>query len=206
MVKCLPTVQETQVWSLGQEDPLQKEMATHSSIHSWKIPWTEEPGGLQCMGSQRVGHDWATSLHFTPFSPITLWSGHAGFCWIPYVPCSSCLKTGHKLFLLIKVFLPPSSSLILYLLYSIWFLRILLKSHIHTSESLPAPLPAPTPHPLPFLSPYQSLKEKDNKKATKFTLGLLTMYPHTIEILTNCVTFKNFVSPRMKRRPRPFLF
>ena len=50
-------VQETWVRSLGWEDPLQKEMATHSSILAWKISWTEEPGGLQSMGSQRVGHD-----------------------------------------------------------------------------------------------------------------------------------------------------
>ena len=57
MVKRLPTVQETWVRSLGQEDPLEKEMATHSSILAWRIPWTEEPGGLQSMGSQRVGHD-----------------------------------------------------------------------------------------------------------------------------------------------------
>ena len=56
-VKCLPTMLETQVRSLGQEDPLEKEMATHSSILAWKIPWTEEPGRLQSMGSQRVGHD-----------------------------------------------------------------------------------------------------------------------------------------------------
>ena len=57
MVKRLPAVQETQVRSLGWEDPLEKEMATHSSTLAWKIPWTEEPGGLQSMGSQRVGHD-----------------------------------------------------------------------------------------------------------------------------------------------------
>ena len=56
-VKNLPAVQETWVPSLGWEDPLEKEMATHSSILAWKIPWTEEPGGLQSMGSQRVGHD-----------------------------------------------------------------------------------------------------------------------------------------------------
>jgi len=49
-VKHLPTTRETWVRSLGQEDPLEKEMATHSSIHAWKIPWTEEPGGLQSMG------------------------------------------------------------------------------------------------------------------------------------------------------------
>ena len=56
-VKNLPTVQETQIRSLDQEDPLEREMATHSSILAWRIPWTEEPGGLQSMGSQRVGHD-----------------------------------------------------------------------------------------------------------------------------------------------------
>ena len=83
-VKNLPAVWETQVGSLGQEDPLEKEMATHSSILAWKIPWTEEPSKLQSMGSQRVGHDWATSLHwmlscswwFTCLSPpphYTLW-------------------------------------------------------------------------------------------------------------------------------------
>ena len=57
MVKHLPTMPETWVQSLGQEDPLEKEMETHSSILAWEIPWTEEPGGLQSMGKQRVGHD-----------------------------------------------------------------------------------------------------------------------------------------------------
>ena len=56
-VKRLPTIQETQIQSLGQEDPLEEEMATHSSTLGWKIPWTEEPGRIQSMGSQRVGHD-----------------------------------------------------------------------------------------------------------------------------------------------------
>ena len=56
-VKRLSTMQETQVQSLGWEDPLEKEMAIHSSTVAWKIPWTEEPGRLQSMGSQRVGHD-----------------------------------------------------------------------------------------------------------------------------------------------------
>ena len=56
-VKDLPAMQETWVRSLGWEDPLEKETATHSSILAWKISWTEEPGGLQSMGSQRVGHD-----------------------------------------------------------------------------------------------------------------------------------------------------
>ena len=57
LVKRLPTMRETGVRSLGWEDLLEKEMATHSSIHAWKIPWTEEPGGLQTMGSQRITHD-----------------------------------------------------------------------------------------------------------------------------------------------------
>ena len=57
MVKNLPALWETQVQSLGREDPLEEEMATHSSVFAWEIPWTEEPGRLQSMGSQRVGHD-----------------------------------------------------------------------------------------------------------------------------------------------------
>ena len=62
-VKCLPTMRETQVWSLGREDPLEKEMATHCSSLAWKILWAEEPGGLQPMVSERVGHDLATKQH-----------------------------------------------------------------------------------------------------------------------------------------------
>ena len=62
-VKNLSEMQETQVCSLGQEDPLEKEMATHSSILTWRIPWIEDPGGLQSMGLWRVGHDWATNTH-----------------------------------------------------------------------------------------------------------------------------------------------
>ena len=62
MVKRLPTIRETQVQSLGLEDPLEKEMATHSSNLVWKIPWMEKPGRLHSIALQRVGHDWATSL------------------------------------------------------------------------------------------------------------------------------------------------
>ena len=57
MRKNLPAMQETQVQSQDQEDPLEKGMATHSGILAWRIAWTEEPGGIQSMGSQRVGHD-----------------------------------------------------------------------------------------------------------------------------------------------------
>ena len=69
MVKHLPAMRETQVQSLGQENLLEKETATHSSTLAWKIPWTEEPGRLQSMGSQRVRHDWAASFHFTCLTP-----------------------------------------------------------------------------------------------------------------------------------------
>ena len=71
MVKNLPAMRETQVWSLGQEDPQQERMTIHSSIHTWRIPQTEEPVGIQSMGLQRVEHKWTTntfnvkSIHFS---------------------------------------------------------------------------------------------------------------------------------------------
>ena len=81
-VKNLPAMQETWVWSLVLEDPLEKKMATHSSILAWKIPWTEEPGGLQSMGLQRVRQDWVTNtftfnLNYLPqaSSPNTIKTG-----------------------------------------------------------------------------------------------------------------------------------
>ena len=79
-----PATQETWAWSLGQEDPPEKETATHSSILDWKIPWTEEAGGLQFMGLQRIVLDWATNTmstfdynvimqpHFTLYHPLNL--------------------------------------------------------------------------------------------------------------------------------------
>ena len=73
--KSPPAMQETQVWSLGWEDPLEKAMATHSSVLAWRIPWTEEPGGLQSMELQRLRHDRATftlmSLCFKYWSQLT---------------------------------------------------------------------------------------------------------------------------------------
>ena len=65
-VKLLPALQETWVQSLGWEDDLEKEMTTHSSILAWKTPWTEEPGRLQPMGSQRVGYDLQIASHLFP--------------------------------------------------------------------------------------------------------------------------------------------
>ena len=71
MVKSLPAMQETWVQSLGREDPLEKGSATHSSIFAWKIPWAEEPGGLQSMGLQTVGDDWVR-LKKKKISPLSI--------------------------------------------------------------------------------------------------------------------------------------
>ena len=73
MVKNLPAMWETWIWSLGREDPLEKAMATHSIILAWRIPWTEEPGGLHFMGSQRVGQDWASNTFTFLFSLLIGW-------------------------------------------------------------------------------------------------------------------------------------
>ena len=73
-LKRLPAMQETWVLSLGREHPLEKEMATHSSILAWRIPWMEEPGGLQSTGSQRVGQNWSTSLSVSLTFSSCLWS------------------------------------------------------------------------------------------------------------------------------------
>ena len=73
MVRNLPAIQETWIKSLDGEDPLKEEMATHSSIPAWRIPWMEEPGGFQSMASQRVGHDWVTNIYtFPPVQPPSL--------------------------------------------------------------------------------------------------------------------------------------
>ena len=78
-VKNPPAMQETHAWLLSWEDPLEKGKATHSSVLAWRIPWTEEPGGLQSMGLQRVGHDWATSnLHQPSVLPLGHLPGERG--------------------------------------------------------------------------------------------------------------------------------
>ena len=73
MIKNLPAVQETWVKSLGQEDPLEKEMASHSSTLAWRIPWMEEPGGLQTMGLQRVRRDFTFTFTFNGASQVAQW-------------------------------------------------------------------------------------------------------------------------------------
>ena len=96
MIKSLPAVWDTQVRYLGQEDTLEKEMATHSSILAWKIPWSEEPGRLQSMRLQRVGHDRATflyckcSLSLDNPELISVWKGN--ICsWCQGQHCCCCL-------------------------------------------------------------------------------------------------------------------
>ena len=74
MIKNLLAVQETCIWSLGGEDPLEKRMAAHSNNPAWKIPWTDDPGGLQSMGLQRVGHDWATNTFTWIPAYRTVWT------------------------------------------------------------------------------------------------------------------------------------
>ena len=70
--KNLPLMLKTQVWSLGKEDPLEKGMVTHCNILAWRIPWTEKPGELQSVGSQRIGHDWVTNT----FTSLLQWNDH----------------------------------------------------------------------------------------------------------------------------------
>ena len=77
-VKNLPAMQETWVWSLGWDGPLEKGKATHSSVLAWRISQTEEPGRLQCMGSQRVGHDWGLTQYITLF--VTTSRGRSSHC------------------------------------------------------------------------------------------------------------------------------
>ena len=86
-VKSLLAVQETRVRSLGWEDPMEKEMATHSSILAWKIPWMEEFGRLQSMGSQRVRHDWATSLFTLMTTDIQLFMYLLEICISSLIKC-----------------------------------------------------------------------------------------------------------------------
>ena len=80
-------MQETRVQSLGWDDPLEKEMATHSSVLAWRIPWTEEPDGLQSMGLQRVGHNWATNTHTQTGKQLE----------IQFLSCASCISSAQKL-------------------------------------------------------------------------------------------------------------
>ena len=155
-VKRLPAMQETWVWSLGREDPQEKEMAIHSSTRAWKIPWTEEPCRLQSMGLQRVRHDWATSLHFIrymytyiPSLPSHPTSHHLGHhrasSWAPCatqkLPTSSLFHTWQCVY--VSATLPihptPSFPLCVHSPFSTSAINAIYFSHQWTFRSLPHP-------------------------------------------------------------------
>ena len=146
-VKNLLTMQETWVWSLSQEDPLEKGMATHSSILVWRIPWTEEHRGLQSMGLQRVGHDWATST-------FTFHRGTTSLAFVIHLqpilnPCKTILNHNsweglvhsHPHWVFCIIF--PLSLLILKL--------FLVINYLFCSLGTPCPPPPPLPCQLSFL-------------------------------------------------------
>ena len=108
-LKRLPPMWETQVRSLGQEDPLEKEMVTHSSILAWRIPWTEKPGRLQSMGSQRVGHDWATSLTYLQSHLTSSIYWRLQLCTLRLIFLFSCFS-----FYFVETFQPDSLFFISY--------------------------------------------------------------------------------------------
>ena len=130
LVKNLPAMQETWVWFLGWKDPLEKEVETHSSILAWRIPCTEEPGGLQSMGSQKVGHDWVTKP-----PPQRLSAGSVASIQITILAwsrahvssrgCDSVTVGGH-------IFQVTSSATAMFSLWGLerWFLYI---SYLYTS-------------------------------------------------------------------------
>ena len=120
MVKNLPAIQETWVWSLGWEDPLEESMATHSSILAWRIPLSEEPGGLESTGWQRVGHGWATKHSTQRVSAVIP----------PSIRCRSSLFT--KLPTFFPVVYRPLSS------WAVCPLPLALFSFLQTSPVLPA--------------------------------------------------------------------
>ena len=109
-VKRLPTMRETRVWSLGCEDPLETEMAPHSSTLAWKIPWTEEPGRLQSMGSQGVGRDWVTLLSLSCCLTVFHWKGISVYYSAAYISSLLTVYQGHpygewnRLFFLISLY------------------------------------------------------------------------------------------------------
>ena len=90
MVKNSPAMRETWIWSLGWEEPMKKGTAIHSSILAWRIPWTKEPGRVQFMGSQRVGHDWATFTYIYIYAYIFVQHAISLVCsGITLIPASS---------------------------------------------------------------------------------------------------------------------
>ena len=118
---------KVQVWFLGQEDPLEKEMAIHSSILAWRIPWSEEPGGLQSLGSQRVGHDWAgvgwwknQAISFSFFQYfVYLFTYLAALVSLHHMDFSSCCSWAFWLWHMV------------YLLHNMWDFSSLTRDQTH---------------------------------------------------------------------------
>ena len=107
MVKNLPALWETHIWSLGQEDLLEKGMATHSSILAWRIPWTEEPGGLQSSKSQRVKEDWVTNTFTFLGTEYGVWLvPGASRLDVPKILCSFLISCWRRKWQPTPVFLP----------------------------------------------------------------------------------------------------
>ena len=92
----MPEMQDTQVWFMAREDPLEEEMATHPRILTWKVSWTEEPGGLQSGGCQRVGHDWAIERACTQEEEIQPWLWTNQYQALPLDACKQKTKLVSK--------------------------------------------------------------------------------------------------------------
>ena len=126
-------MQEMQAPSLGREDCLEEEMTTHSSILAWKIPWTEEPGGLQSVESQRVGHDWVTKQQGPQkgLLKLTYWASSASLTFFPVLNCRFYLFLEN-----LPVFILCVHSVILFLWFSSHLLNRLLGPSFSPSGSI----------------------------------------------------------------------
>ena len=141
MVKNLPAVQETLVWFLVREDPLEEGGATHSSVVAWRIPWTEESGGLQAMGWKRVGRDWATNTHFH-FHILPYHNHTTALHFSASVPISGQCQSG-------TLFSDFESSRVHFILASLLMERILTRSFSFFSAKC-------------WMPTFVSIKEPDN--------------------------------------------
>ena len=165
-IKCLPAMRETWVWFLGWEDPLEGEMAIHSSTLAWKIPWMEECGRLQSMGSQRVGHNWVTSLH-------PHWNFYPHYSVYPISPSSPYGD-----------FLPSLPTCIFILRLA---LECLINIKLLPSLSPPSLFPCPLYNPWPPGSLYYDLIHM-----APLPRGLFLLYCHTP---THCHYSKHYKLP-----------
>ena len=175
-IKNLPAMQETQVQSLVWEDPLEKRMATHCSIFAWRIPWTEEAGGLQSMGLQRVGHDWATntftcSISWICFFLYLLSFSHCQLRSVTFLALGYCNQ-------FLKISLPlslPASSLFSILQKSV-LLKIFWCSQMKSKCARKTPVIRPLPRLLWLLlkpSPLQPCWASHSSWSTPCVLHLV---------------------------------